>query len=197
LDTVQLGSDTVSKVETKRRPGQRAGLTYRAVLDAASAILSEAGGLDGLSIRAVAARLGVSPNALYSHIDGKDGLLDALIDDALAAVRRPATDAADPLTALSALLRSTYEVLGERAELIPVYLLRQGATGPNARALGEIVRECLARAGVEGERAEEALHVLVVHTIGFAAFDGRKRDEHTAARFDRSLDWLLAGVVGG
>ena len=62
-----------------RGPGQRAGLTRAAVLDTAHALLAEEG-LDALTMRALARRLGVAPNALYSHVPGKTELVDALLE---------------------------------------------------------------------------------------------------------------------
>lgn len=47
------------------------------ILDAASALFLE-GGLSVLSVRAIAARAGVSTIGIYSHFQGKDGLLEAL-----------------------------------------------------------------------------------------------------------------------
>lgn len=47
------------------------------ILDAASALFLE-GGVAALSVRAIAARAGVSTIGIYSHFQGKDGLLEAL-----------------------------------------------------------------------------------------------------------------------
>lgn len=50
------------------------------ILDAASAIFSESG-LEGLSVRAIAARAGLSTMGVYSHFKGKSGILAALFVD--------------------------------------------------------------------------------------------------------------------
>ncbi len=152
-----------------RTPGQRAGLDRGAVLVASRGLLSERG-LAGVTMRAVAGRLGVAPNALYSHVSSKAALLDDLLDDVLADVRVPAPDGADPSAGLHALLVSTYEVLLEHPDLVPLYLARQGARGPRAQRLGDAMVPLLARLGVSGPAAIDALRVLVVYTIGFAAF---------------------------
>src|SRR5215213_1126811 len=49
------------------------------ILDAAIEILRESG-LDAVSMRSVAGRLGVSPVPLYSRVGNKDALLDAVAD---------------------------------------------------------------------------------------------------------------------
>jgi AcrR family transcriptional regulator len=154
-------------------------------------------------MRALATRLGVSPNALYSHVASKDALVDELLDDALAAVQAPSSQDADPATGLHALMSSTYEVLLAQGDLVPLYLARQGARGPHAQRLGEIILVLLARGGVGEPDARQALRVLIIHTIGFAAFTvdaidaphaAPGRREELAGSFALSLSWLLAGI---
>ena len=172
------------------------------MLAAARELLAERG-LEALTMRAVAERLGVSPNALYSHVETKTALLDDTLDDVLAAVEASPPDAGDPTVGIHALMASTYRVLLAHADLVPFYLARQGARGPNAQHLGEVMLALLARGGVSGSRAREALHVLVVYTIGSAAFATRSplaTGDATApagdhdAHFDRGLRWILAGI---
>jgi len=191
-------------VESRRTPGQRAGLTRAQVLGAASELLAERG-LDALTMRALAERLEVAPNALYSHVAGKTALLDDLLDDVLAQVDDPGSDVGDPATGLHDLMASAYRVLLEHPDLVPLYLARGGARGPNARRLGDVVLARLAGAGVRGTPAREALRVLIVYTIGFAAFTARTpiagtdapplRAEELRDNFDSGLRWLLAGVL--
>lgn len=160
-------------------------------------------GVDALSMRAIARRLEVSPNALYSHVENKTALIDSVLDDVLADVRTP--DGEDQIAGLQELLGSTYDVLIAHADLVPLYLARQGARGANAQHLGEVVLDLLERAGVTGDRAREALRVLIVYTIGFAAFSTRPLIEPGGApvvpgpelrvNFERGLGWLLAGIV--
>ncbi|MGH3469507.1 MAG: TetR/AcrR family transcriptional regulator, partial [Thermocrispum sp.] len=152
-----------------RGPGQRAGLTTAAVLAQARELLAE-GGSEALSMRALARRLQVAPNAIYSHVKDKTELVDALLDDVLAAVEAPEAESVDPVDGLAAIMTSTYEVLIAHPGLVPVLLVRQGARGPNAVRLGVVMDELLARAGVDGPAAAEARRVLIVHAIGSAAF---------------------------
>ncbi len=187
-----------------RNPGQRAGLTRDRVLAVARELLVEHG-MDGLTMRALAERIGVSPNALYSHVESKTALVDDLLDEVLAEVDAPALDVGDPIAGVHALMTSTYKVLLAHADLIPAYLARQGARGPHAQHLGDVMLALLERAGVTGSRAQEALHVLIVYTIGSAAFATRaplasgesspptSRDH--AAHFDHGLRWILAGIT--
>ena len=190
----------------QRGPGQRAGLSREAVLAAAADLLA-AEGLDALTMRALARRLDVAPNALYSHVAGKTALVDALLDAVLAAVQAPDPERADPVAGLHALMVSTYDVLLAHPDLVPLYLARQGARGPHAQHLGEVMTVLLGRAGVHGPAAAVALRVLVVHTIGSAAFATRAPlvpgegpplgPEALRDTLADGLRWLLAGITAG
>src|SRR3712207_393165 len=116
-----------------RDRGERAGLTREAVVEAGLAVLRE-DGLDALSMRRVAARLEVAPNALYSHVPDKAGLLDAILDAVLADVAIPARG--DWRTRIEALLLESRRVLLAHPDLVPLFLARQTG-GPNAMRLGE------------------------------------------------------------
>jgi TetR/AcrR family transcriptional regulator, tetracycline repressor protein len=163
-------------------------------------------GLAGLTMRALAERLQVSPNALYSHVEGKTALIDDLLDEFLAEVDAPDPRVADPAAGLHALMASTHAVLLSHPDMVPLYLARQGARGPNARRLGDIMLELLARTGVTGPRAREALRVLIVYTIGFAAFVTRGPIEpdgnpeapagELLGNFDAGLRWLIEAITG-
>lgn len=187
-----------------RNPGQRAGLTRVRVLAAARELLAESG-FEALTMRSLALRLDVSPNALYSHVESKTALIDDVLDDVLSEVKAPDSDIEDPSAGLQAIMASTYRVLLAHADLVPLFLARQGARGPNAQRLGEIVLTLLAREGVDGPGAREALRVLIVYTIGFTAFATQAplmpvdQQEPTtselAKNFDSGLRWLLNGIA--
>jgi TetR/AcrR family tetracycline transcriptional repressor len=186
-----------------RSPGQRAGLTREAVLAGAQAALAE-GGVDALSMRRLARRLGVAPNALYSHVANRDDLVDALLDDTLSEVEAPDPARVDWRRGIETIMRSTYDVLLAHPDLVPLYVARRGARGPNAVALGEKMLALFARGGIEGDPATEALRTLIVHTIGFAAFatgapltpaESTLTREALELLFARSLSWLLDGIA--
>lgn len=153
--------------ETRRRPGERAGLAVEAVL-AEARTLSEHEGIERLTMRRLAERLGVAPNALYSHFTDKAALLDALMDSLLADVEVPDVGQVGWRQGLSELMRSTRRFLLAHADLIPHFLSRP-RRGPNAIRLGEETLILLEQAGLEGDEAVEALRILLIYTFGFAA----------------------------
>lgn len=192
-------------MEGVRGPGQRAGLSRNRVVAAARELLAN-GGVAALTMRGLAEHLGVSPNALYSHVSGKSELVDDVLDDVLAGVQAPAPDVDNPSDGLHALMTSTYEVLLANPELVSLYVERGGARGENAQALGRVMLLLLERIGVRGVDALKARRVLIIYTVGFAAFavrppfedraDAKPRDKEMWTSFSNGLGWLLAGVKG-
>ena len=190
-------------MSTSRGPGQRAGLDTVQVLAAARAVLRE-DGIQALSLRAVARRLGVAPNPLYSPVAGKDDLLDLVLDAVLGGVAIPADEEVrrDPWGAVRAIMLDSYDVLLAHPGLVPAYLDRQGARGVQARRLGVVTMRALGNAGLDEGSAREAMRVLIVNTVGFAAFSARPEGAGAGViganelrrNFENGLDWLLAGI---
>jgi TetR/AcrR family tetracycline transcriptional repressor len=192
--------DTVQFRNVSRTPGQRAGLTREAVLAAARALLDEEG-LERLSMRRLADRIGVAPNALYSHVASRTELIDALLDDTLGEVEAPDPQDGDWRAGLEAMMRRTYAVLLSHPDLVPLYLARRGARGPQAIALGDAMLAMMARGGVDPATAQQGLRALIIHAIGFAAFavqdpgDSALTPEALESHFVQSLRWLLDGIA--
>lgn len=76
-------TDTVSEPQGTGRRGRPANnratpLTLDEICDTALALVNEAG-LETLSLRRLAARLGVTPNAIYKYVDNRPALVDLLV----------------------------------------------------------------------------------------------------------------------
>ena len=167
-----------------RGAGQRAGLSREQVLAAARRI-ADAEGVDRLTMRRLAAELGVMPNALYTYVPDKEALLDALLDDLLADIDPGDPAGEDWRDGLVRVMDASRRLLLTHPQLAPVFLARP-ALGPNAARLGEITLALLRRGGVEGERAVEALRVLLVYSLGFAAFQAPRAQGDPGARSARA-----------
>jgi len=165
---------TFERPRRHRGAGQRAGLTRELVLAAARRI-ADAEGVDRLTMRRLAAELGVLPNALYSYVPDKEALLDALIDDLLGGID-PGEAVEDWRDGLVRVMDSSRRLLLAHPQLVPVFLARPGL-GPNAARLGEITFGLLRRGGLEGEGAVEAFRVLLIYSLGFAAFQAWRLPE--------------------
>jgi AcrR family transcriptional regulator len=69
--------------------------TRRAILDAAEELLASVGE-DGLSIREICLRAGVTPPTIYHHFGDKAALVDRVVDDCFAAFDRAFEDRTPP-----------------------------------------------------------------------------------------------------
>ena len=70
---------------------RRPRLNRQRVLSAAVALADEAG-IDSVSMRNLAQRLGVVPMALYKHVAGKNELLDGMVDVIVGEIEAPVAD---------------------------------------------------------------------------------------------------------
>jgi TetR/AcrR family transcriptional regulator, tetracycline repressor protein len=187
-----------SRMSTSGRPhrgaGQRAGLTREQVLAAARRV-AEAEGVDRLTMRRLAAELGVLPNALYTYVPDKEALLDALTDDLLAGVDPGDPAEGDWRDGLARVMDASRRLLLAHPQLVPVFLARPGL-GPNAARLGEVTFALLRRGGLEGERAVEAFRILLIYSLGFAAFQAPRLQGDQAARA-RQAEAAFAGLPEG
>ena len=77
----------MAEVEGSKGRGYHHGDLRRALVEAAAAILAEAG-VDALTLRGVGDRVGVSRTALYRHFDSKAALLAAVATEGFRSFRR-------------------------------------------------------------------------------------------------------------
>src|SRR5690349_13789087 len=102
-------------------------INREAILDATLALADERG-LDAVSMRAVAARLGVTPMALYRHVGDKQGLLDGLVERLLDEL--PTPDASHPVDRRLGSMAEEMRSIARRHPDVFVMLLRRPATTP-------------------------------------------------------------------
>src|SRR4051812_36640844 len=81
LDTGAASSNTVRVSSVEPQPtAERPGVTQDAVVAAAMELLAE-GGLEAVSFRRIAARLGISAPTLYWHVEHKRQLMDLMAEE--------------------------------------------------------------------------------------------------------------------
>ncbi len=146
----------------ERRAGApaKAPLTRDAIVEAALAVL-DADGLEGVSMRRVAQRLGTGPASLYQHVGGKDELLELVLDRVCAdvAIPEPGVGPDGWQEPLKELLRTVRKVLGAHQDLAYVMLGRI-PTGPNALAGAEGMLRIMRAGGVPDQVAAYAVDSL-------------------------------------
>lgn len=176
-----------------------AKLSRAQIVDAALALADDVG-TDGLTMRALARRLGVDPMAVYRHVTDKDDLLGAMCDAVL--VDLPELDGAggweaDVVRLTDALLAT----LVRRPALIPV--LAGAPATPASVAISARALRVLVDAGADEElacAAWELLFTLVLGAASIAAAHDPPTDASAVVEAARALtseeDVALLEVAG-
>ena len=150
-------------------PGGRRVLTRDRVVAEALAIIA-ADGAQALSMRALAARLGVVPGALYRHVRGKEQLYDFVLDAVLGEVDCRA-DADDLWAARVAALAGRLRAVLENHPGTAALLKTRDPLSPRSLDLAEAFLAPLLAAGLSGREAALAFRGLYDYTLGFALAD--------------------------
>jgi TetR/AcrR family tetracycline transcriptional repressor len=161
------------------------GVTRLAVAQAAADLVA-ADGLEALSVRQVANRLGVWPTTVVHHAGGRrEGLVALLIEHLAAGIS----------TELQGGWRARLGELGREIRRVALahrgladVLLRSGATGPQALRLADAILSALEDAGVDPDDAPAAYDLFLTYVLGSA---GRQTTATVPARwqgFENALD---------
>jgi AcrR family transcriptional regulator len=166
------------------RESSRRSLTRERVIAEALAVIS-ADGVEALSMRALATRLGVVPGALYRHVRGKEQLYDLILDGVLAEVDC-ATDPALPWTGQVTVLAHRLRKVLEDHPGIAGLLKTRDPLSPHSLALAEAFLAPLHAAGLPERQTARAFRLIYDYTIGFALGDrasvGEQRVQDSATR---------------
>jgi TetR/AcrR family tetracycline transcriptional repressor len=179
------------------------------IVTAAVAIFEESG-LDAVSMRSVAARLGVSPVPLYSRVGNKDALVDAIAERLLADLA-PSARAGERWDAYA--LRWARELRLRLRRARDSRLLLWPGRDAYVQASQPLV-EAMRDAGFEPDAAVQACRLLTWTVVGFGAVEsgvepprrGRKRSRPGAdpggvtaaeveALFDLHIGYLIDGIA--
>jgi len=176
------------------RPQARRGLLSREhIVDAALDIV-RAGGYEQMTIRSLAAGLGVSPMSLYRHVKDKDDLLLEVVDRLLEESWRPRRPRGDwrrwTLEAAERLRR----LLVDQPAALHVYLARPVTTRTAIERM-EAMLEVLQAAGLSAREARAAYGTIHTYTIGFAALQASRARQPSDAAPDGRMARLLASYT--
>jgi TetR/AcrR family tetracycline transcriptional repressor len=171
------------------KPGPRRSISQADIVDSAFEILEQKG-FAAVSVRGVAAALGLTPTAMYTYFPSKNALLRAMVEQVLSTLDLDATSDSsvpwrDRVHALAAELRAR---LAEHTGAI-VLVTSGPLDGPHARALTESLI-----AGFTSERmpladAARAAHAVRAQVLGAAALDAAGRAGETSVAAERTALW--------
>ncbi|MEU7141517.1 TetR family transcriptional regulator [Nocardia sp. NPDC046473] len=146
------------------RPPKGAGQLSRAGIVEATLDVIGNEGVGAVGMRAVARVLGVDPKSLYNHVDGKDGLLDAVAEHLLGSIELP-TRTGD----LRLDLRAIADAFRQRALVHPAaaaLVLTRQLGSVEGLAPTQLVLEVLRDAGCDPDQAVHLLRTMLATLVG-------------------------------
>lgn len=153
------------------RPGPRRALTEDEILDAALGLLDE-GGPAAASVRGIAARVGVAPNAVYTYFPDKAAVIKAIVERLLGEVDHDVfADRSQPWRLrVESLALELRQRMSAHPGVVPL-MVGGPMDGPHALALNERLLELLADAGLNPVDAARASYLLIVYVLGSIALE--------------------------
>lgn len=188
-------------------------MTAAGIVQAAIEVLDD-GGLAGLSMRRVAARLDTSAASLYAHVSSKDELLELVFDELVGRVALPAPDPARWREQVHQMVRELHESLSAHRDAALAGLGRIPTT-PKALIGAEALSAVLLAGGLTERVAALGLDQLILFVCAsaleqslldnsglspeeVAAYFGQVHDFYTRLPADRfpALARLAPGLTG-
>lgn len=181
------------------------------VIDAAAKLVATKG-YEQLTIRGLAAELGVAPMSLYRHVRDKNDVLDEVVDRLLAKAWRPKASDGDWREWIADAADTLRRFLVNEPAALAVYLSHP-VVSPAAITRMDAMMAVLRRAIGDEEEAGRAYAAIQTYTIGFAALEAsraRAKPDGRAApplahrlaayttpqQFAVGLSYLLQGMRG-
>lgn len=165
------------------------------ILDVALAIADESG-LDAVTMRAVAERVGVTPMALYRHVSGKAALLDGVVGRFLAALVPPHAESLAWDRRLTELAHAC-RAMTQRHPWAAQLLFTRPAVTPEAASAVDLIYTALLDAGVPDRHVPRLERLVSTFVLGFAASEASGRFDPDAPdprpRRGRTADGGLPG----
>ncbi len=155
------------KKRTRRQP-----LSRERIVEAALALADTRG---DFSMRALGRRLRVDPMAIYRHFKDKEGVLDAMVDAALADLEPPAPGGGTPAERLRRMCTGFRDVLASH----PGVALRVSTTrptlGPHTLALTDACVGLIRELGLDAAAATQAFLMIIRFISGVTSAEERLR----------------------
>jgi AcrR family transcriptional regulator len=149
------------------------GTISRGVIVDAALRLGRGQGFQQMTIRSLAAELGVAPMSLYRHIAGKDDLLDEVVEVLLSRTWRAPSATIGWRTWITEAADSLRRLLVREPAALYVYQ-RRPVVSPTAVRRMETMLDVLRGAGLGDEAARHAYAAVHTYTVGFAALESSR-----------------------
>ncbi len=168
--------------ESAARSARGAGLSTQAIVESAMTVADE-DGLEAVSIRRVAALLGVRPMSLYTHIASKDELLDLMTNELVGLLVVEPPPSGGWRSELSAIARRSHEVFVAHPWVLAAFV-RRPRPGPNTARHAKQMARAVAGLKLEPNDTWTLLAIVDDFVLGHAL---RSATRANARAIDASL----------
>lgn len=177
-------------------PG-RSGLTVKSIV-AAGMEIADADGIEELSMRKVAERLGVGTMSLYTYVPGKTELLDLMHDSAYAhlyeGASQPPEQGEDWREALRFIAKRNWELYWEHPWILDLSG-RRPVLGPHTTLKYEIELRALEGIGLTDVEMDATLSLVLMHVESCARLKTAMKATQRMTEMDESEWWLAHAPV--
>ncbi|MEU5404131.1 TetR/AcrR family transcriptional regulator C-terminal domain-containing protein [Streptomyces sp. NPDC005963] len=143
-------------------------MTRERITEAAIALLDEEG-MERLTMRHLAERIGIGATTLYWHIDTKDDVVDLATDAIFAEAPLPDGHGDNWQESVVALLSGCRAMLLRHPWSAALPLRQRPSIGPNFLTWLEFLQATLSRAGFGAQQTQAVCWLLYNHVLGSAA----------------------------
>ncbi len=140
----------------------------REMIVAAALKLIDEQGMAALSMRKLAAELGVDPMAIYHHLPGKEAVLAALVEDVFSRLRVPPASGEGWQDRVRAFARAYRDVVRSHPNLVRHVVANAEVAATAALEASEELYAALMAAGLEPVLIVRAADLVVDYVHGFA-----------------------------
>jgi AcrR family transcriptional regulator len=176
------------------RSSGRRPLTIESIAEAALKLIDREG-LSALSMRRIAAELGVEAMAIYHHLPNKEALIEAVVEHGTPGTLPPLRG--DWRSDLRALANAVHQQFSAHPALLPLRWKRRTA-GAEAKVIREREREIFRSAGLGEALSRDAHRLLGSYLIGSVVAQAEARNTVSSGdwttQFIIGLDLLIDGI---
>lgn len=176
-----------------RGPAGPATLGPLAIFEAALALIDEQG-LAAFNIRALAARLGVAPAAIYWHVPNRDALVSGAIALMLGGMDGGVAPASSWQQTIAALLRGFRDALRLHPGLAPAVASELAYNAAFDAPLLEHVVGALKAAGFRGDALVDAFNVVIAAMCGFATLELSSAPTEASQAWQEAIQGRIEGI---
>jgi AcrR family transcriptional regulator len=169
------GIDTVWSRDDEQASSERQPLSREGIVAAAIEI-ADSEGIEAVSIRRLATKLGARPMSLYSHIERKGDLIDLMVDEVMGGAILPDPPPSDDWRDdLRHIAQATRESTRAHPWMIAT-AFRRPFIGPNALSHIDQSLAAVSSLPLPPERKRSALLAIDTYTLGFVRWELKAMD---------------------